>query len=102
MSDDLLPDLLSAVEQQLASPQTRYVAGTLERLLKGGMAEDEAKAQIAICLGEQMDEMMRRKRGFDEAAYREALALLPMEEDDEEEEEEADEEPLEGADGGDS
>lgn len=101
MSDDLLPDLLSAVEQQLASPQTRYVAGTLERLLKGGMAEDEAKAQIAICLGEQMDEMMRRKRGFDEAAYREALGLLPME-DDEEEEDEADEEPLAGADGGDS
>ncbi len=79
MSDDLLPDLLAAVEQQLASPQTKYVARTLERLGKAGLEETEAKTQIAIRLGERMDEMMRKKRGFDEKAYREALDALPME-----------------------
>jgi len=30
---------------------------TLERLKKTGLEEDEAKTQIAICLGERMDEM---------------------------------------------
>lgn len=80
MSDDLLPDLLAAVEQQLASPQTKYVAKTLDRLKKAGLDETEAKTQIAIRLGEQMDEMMRTKR-FDETAYREALDALPMEEE---------------------
>jgi hypothetical protein len=81
MSDDLLPDLLAAVEQQLASPRTRYVAKTLDRLTAGGLEESAAKQQIALCLGEQLDEMMRKKRGFDEKAYRETLDLLPIEAD---------------------
>lgn len=80
MSDDLLPDLLAAVEQQLASPQTRYVAKTLARLVSGGMEEIEAKHQIALCLGEEMDTILRRKRGFDENAYRAALDALPLDE----------------------
>lgn len=83
MSDDLLPDLLAAVEQQLVSPQTKYVAKTYGRLLKAGFGEDAAKRQIALCLGEQMDEMMRAKRGFDENAYREELDELPLSEEDE-------------------
>jgi hypothetical protein len=78
MSDDLLPDLLSAVEQQLVSPQTRYVAKTFDRLLKAGMEETEAKHQIALCLGEEMDRVLRKKRGFDEKAYRAALDELPL------------------------
>jgi predicted RecB family nuclease len=79
MSDDLLPDLLDAVEQQLVSPQTKYVAKTLERLVKAGMDEEEAKNQIAICLSEEMYEVLLKKRGFDENAYREALDGLPLE-----------------------
>ena len=47
MSDDLLPDLLAAIEQQLVSPQTTYVARTLQRLITAGLAESEAKTQIA-------------------------------------------------------
>jgi len=82
MSDELLPDLLAAVEQQLVSPQTKYVAKTLERLRKAGLDDEAAKDQIALCLGGQMDEMMRTKRGFDEKAYRAALDELPMMEDD--------------------
>lgn len=88
MSDELLPDLLAAVEQQLVSPQTKYVAKTLERLKKAGLEDGEAKNQIALCLGEQMDEMMRTKRGFDEKAYREALDGLPLADDDDSGEEE--------------
>lgn len=90
VSDEILPDLLAAVEQQLASPQTKYVAKTLDRLKAAGLDEQEAKTQIAICLGERMDEMMKRKRGFDESAYREALDELPMEPEEEEEPETSD------------
>jgi hypothetical protein len=78
MNDDLLPDLLAAVEQQLTSPQTPYVAKTLARLLKLGLEESEAKTQIALCLGEEMDQVLRKRRGFDEKAYRSCLDTLPM------------------------
>ncbi len=78
MSDDLLPDLLAAVEQQLTSPQTPYVAKTLKRLLGLGIDEADAKNQIALCLGEEMDQLLRKRRGFDEKAYRASLDALPM------------------------
>ncbi|MES2920369.1 MAG: hypothetical protein V4819_02415 [Verrucomicrobiota bacterium] len=78
MNDDLLPDLLAAVEQQLTSPQTPYVAKTFARLLKLGIEETEAKTQIALCLGEEMDNILRTRRAFDEKAYRASLEGLPM------------------------
>ncbi|MBC8126727.1 MAG: hypothetical protein H8M99_06235 [Gloeobacteraceae cyanobacterium ES-bin-144] len=78
MSDDLLPDLLAAVEQQLVSPQTQYVVKTYQRLLKRGIEEAEAKSQIALCLAEEMENVMRRKRSFNEKSYRAALDELPI------------------------
>lgn len=78
MNDDLLPDLLTAVGQQLTSPQTPYVAKTLARLLKLGIEETEAKTQIALCLGEEMDKILRTGKPFDEKAYRASLVGLPM------------------------
>jgi hypothetical protein len=78
MNNDLLPDLLRAVEQQLASRETRYVADTLRRLLDLGVDEAEAKTQIALCLGQEMDDVLRSRRPFDEASYRAALADLPF------------------------
>lgn len=78
MNHDLLPDLLKAVEQQLTSPQTPYVAKTFARLVKLGIDEVEAKSQIAICLGEEMDEVLRKRRPFDEKSYRASLDELPM------------------------
>ena len=81
MSDDLLSHLIEAVDQQLASPETKYVAKTFDRLLKAGLDETEAKTQIAICLGEEMDQVLRKRRGFDEKSYRAALDELPMEDD---------------------
>jgi hypothetical protein len=78
MNDDLLPDLIAAVEQQLSSLQTPYVAITLARLTALGLQENEAKSQIALCLGEEMDQVLRKRRGFDEKAYRASLEALPM------------------------
>jgi hypothetical protein len=83
MSNDLLHDLLAAVEQQLVSPQTKYVAATLERLVKAGLEATEAESQIALCLGDEMDQVLRKHRSFDEAAYRAALDALPLEPEDE-------------------
>lgn len=71
-------DLLAAIDQQLASPRTRYVALTLARLLRLGIAEGEAREQLALCLGETLEEMVRSRRGFDEAAYQAALDALPL------------------------
>ena len=84
MNDELLADLLAAVEQQLVSPQTKYVAKTFDRLTKLGLDESAAKEQIAICLGEEMDKVMRTKKGFDEKAYKVALDELPFAEEEEE------------------
>jgi len=78
MSDELLPDLVSAVEQQLVSPRTKYVAKTFERLVRSGLDETEAKNQIALRLGEEMDQVLRKKRSFDEQAYQAALDELPF------------------------
>ena len=78
MSEEIPAELLDAVEQQLASPQTTYVAKTLARLTKSGMDEAEAKCQIALCLGEEMDEVMRKRRSFNEKNYRAALNELPL------------------------
>jgi len=78
MNDDLLPDLLAAVEQQLISTQTPYVKKTFDRLLTLGLEEADAKHQIALCLGDEMDDVLRTKRPFDEKSYRESLNDLPF------------------------
>ena len=83
MNDDLLPDLIAAVEQQLKSPQTPYVTKTFARLLKLGLEADEAKSQIALCLGEEMDQVLRNSRAFDEKAYCRSLEELPFTQGDE-------------------
>lgn len=77
MNDDaFFDDLLAAVEQQLASPQTRYVAKTFERLVARGIPGEEAKEMLAEALGEETDAMYRRRSGFDEKSYRERLDAL--------------------------
>ena len=78
-SHEIVPDLLEAVEQQLTSKQTAYVSQTLKRLVKAGLEEDEAKHQIAFCLGKTMDRMLKSGRGFDERHYQERLSELPLE-----------------------
>ncbi len=78
MPDDLTHDLLAAVEQQLASPRTPYVARSFERLVQLGITEAEARTQIALCLGEAMERLLETRKPFDEQAYQAALDELPM------------------------
>lgn len=82
MNDDLLPDLLAAIEQQLVSVETPYVEKTLARLVALGIEDNEAKSQMALSLGEQIDTMHETGKPFDEKAYRAALEALPFEEED--------------------
>jgi len=84
MTEDLLRDLLLAIEQQLDSPQTPYVRQALVRLLGLGVPEAEAKTRIALCLAEEMDNILRDRRLFDEKAYRAALGDLQFGDDEEE------------------
>ena len=77
MNDTILEQLLEAVDQQVVSPQTPYVAATLTRLLGLGLAEKSAKTQIAECLGDEMERMLAERRAFDEALYRTDLDRLP-------------------------
>lgn len=81
MNDDLLPDLIAAIEQQLASVETPYVSKNLARLVALGLEENEAKSQMALCLGEQIDHMHETGKPFDEKAYRADLDALPFEEE---------------------
>lgn len=78
-ADAFFGDLIDAVEQQIASPATRYVAATFERLLRDGLDADAARELIAACLAEESDRMFRSRRPFDEAGYRRRLDQLPGE-----------------------
>lgn len=75
--DDLVKNLLPAVEQQLESEQTPFVKQTLDRLLKGGEEQEEAKMMIALCLADESNRMFIDKRGFDIARYQDLLNSLP-------------------------
>ena len=72
-ADRFFEEILAAVDQQLVSPQTPYVAKTLDRLLKAGMEADEAREAIACCLLDETERVLRSKKPFDEAAYRRSL-----------------------------
>lgn len=84
MNSELRADLLLAVEQQILSPETPYVGKTYQRLLKLGLGESAAKFQIVCCLCEEMDQILKKHRGFDEKSYSRALDSLPIELDIEE------------------
>ena len=73
-------ELLSAVEAQIASPETPYVAETAERLRKEvpDLEEGEEKRLIAYCLLDEMDRLIVEERGFDEKRYQNMLGLLPV------------------------
>lgn len=72
--------ILQAVEDQIASPLTPYVAETAERLRRevDDLEEGEEKRLIAFCLLDEMNRMVAEDRKFDEQRYRTMLDLLPM------------------------
>lgn len=73
--------MLRAVDEQLVSPDTRYVAETHRRLLSEGHDDLTARTHIANCLAKELYEMVREKRKFDSDAYRADLERLPFDED---------------------
>lgn len=75
--DDLVKNLLPAVEQQLESEQTPFVKQALGRLVGEGEDEEEAKMMIALCLADESNRMFIDKREFDLARYQALLKALP-------------------------
>ncbi|MBB5350507.1 hypothetical protein HNR46_000735 [Haloferula luteola] len=72
-ADRFFHDLLDAVDQQRVSPQTPFVAKTVDRLIREGLEEDEAREAVARCLAEETDRVLRSGRPFDLEAYRRSL-----------------------------
>ena len=75
-ADAFFAALLTAVDEQLASKETPYVAATHKRLLKAGLSDDEAREEIAKCLAEESDRMLRSGRPFDSRSYQERLSSI--------------------------
>jgi hypothetical protein len=78
---DILKGLLQAVDEQLRSTQTPYVKTTYDRLRTLGLSDEQSREEIADCLGEELDEMLRQGRGFDETLYKKMLEALPWDEE---------------------
>lgn len=75
-ADQFFTELLAAVEQQLESKDTPYVAETLTRLQNEGLEETHAKEAIARCLATITDEVVRTGKPFDQDAYRISLERI--------------------------
>lgn len=78
---DILKGLLSAIDDQLQSTATPYVKKTYDRLLALGLTDEQAREEMADCLGEELDEMLEKKRPFDEKNYIALLDALPWQEE---------------------
>ncbi len=76
--NETLEMLMPAVDQQLSSHETPYVAEAYQRLLtEPEIDEMEARKMIALCLADESERMVQEDRGFDIARYQNLLALLP-------------------------
>ncbi|MCC5884895.1 MAG: hypothetical protein JJT88_00505 [Gammaproteobacteria bacterium] len=76
--------ILEAVENQLRDNNPPMVRETLERLIREGYSDDEARELIAVALAVEI--YNAASDGYDEARYRvglEGLPDLPLEDDDE-------------------
>jgi len=75
--ENLVENLIPAVEQQLKSKDTLYVRASFDRLVKTGEKPDEVKMLIALCLADESNRMFIDKRDFDVKRYRALLDALP-------------------------
>lgn len=75
-ADAFFDELLAAVNQQIQSKETAYVAKTYERLQAAGLSAEEARESIARCLAEITDQVVRSGRPFDGNAYRMSLERI--------------------------
>ncbi|GHC48788.1 hypothetical protein [Roseibacillus persicicus] len=78
MDDPEILALLPAIEEQLTSSETPFVASTLTGLsAEDDIEEEEAKYMIAFCLADEIEKMDREERPFDLERYKLLLTLLP-------------------------
>ncbi len=78
MDDPDIHALLPAVEEQLASPTTPFVAETLEHLTKDhAIHPDEALYMIAFCLADELERLGKTNTPFNLERYQTLLKLLP-------------------------
>ena len=76
--DEVVREILPAIEEQLGSQDTPYVRRTYERLLQEQEIEDEeARAMMAFCLADELEAMTTENRSFDAERYEMLLNLLP-------------------------
>ncbi len=75
--DDILPDLLKALRQQMESEETAFVRLAFERLSSGGCSEDEALHAMASVLLWEINTMMATQAPFDLDHYRTELEIIP-------------------------
>ncbi len=74
----LVSSLVPAIEEQLQSPATPFVATTYHRLVhQESIEEDEAKLMMALCLADESNKMYTHRRDFDIQRYQELLNKLP-------------------------
>jgi hypothetical protein len=78
MDDPTILALLPAVDEQIASPATPFVATALQRLTEDDqIAPDEARYMIAFCLADEIERLEQTQSAFDLERYETLLALLP-------------------------
>lgn len=76
--NEIVEMLLPAVEQQMESPETPFVAATFSRLIAlDDIDADEARRLIAFCLADESERMREEERAFNLERYQHLLDLLP-------------------------
>ncbi len=70
-------ELLRVVESQLQRDDPPEVRATLERLVRDGWSQREAKRLISLALGHETYAIVGLQRAFDAGKYAQALRALP-------------------------
>ena len=76
--DDLIADLIPAVQAQISAKQPPCVAATFARLTQEGLTESDACELIAQALAVVANDMMLCGKPFDLKAYQKLLKALPQ------------------------
>ncbi|MBI5715703.1 MAG: hypothetical protein HZC38_20075 [Chloroflexi bacterium] len=71
------PAMLEVVENQLRDGTPPETKQTLDRLIKEGHSEEEAKRLIATVVASEIFGVFKNKRPYDQARYIAALQRLP-------------------------
>ena len=75
-TDKIMEIMAQALDNQLRDREPKETRETLERLIQEGNSEDEAKTKILLVLTEEMFEVFRNKKEFNQQAYVDKLKEL--------------------------